>query len=142
MSAETIHATAVAIDGRTVLITGPSGAGKSDLALRLIDRGAILVSDDYIMVRQSAGLVLAEPPAAIAGLIEVRGLGIVAMPHVSQLPVALVVRLEHAVERMPEQGLTRSIAGIETPEVVIDPREPSAPIKVELALRRLLDALS
>ncbi len=139
MSAETIHASAVAIDGRAVLIMGPSGAGKSDLALRLIDRGALLVSDDYIMARQSAGLVLAEPPATIAGLIEVRGLGIVSMPHVSQVPIALVVRLENAVERMPEQGLTRSIAGIEVPEVAIDAREASAPIKVELALRRLLD---
>jgi serine kinase of HPr protein (carbohydrate metabolism regulator) len=139
MSPETLHATAVAINGRAVLIMGPSGAGKSDLALRLIDRGAMLVSDDYIMVRQSAGLVLAEPPAAIAGLIEVRCLGIVSMPHVSQVPVALVVRLENAVDRMPEQGLTRRIAEIEVPEVAIDPREPSAPIKVELALRRLLD---
>lgn len=139
MSPETIHASAVAIDGRAVLIMGPSGAGKSDLALRLIDRGAILVSDDYIMVRQSAGLVLAEPPATIAGLIEVRGLGIVSMLHVSQVPIALVVRLENAVERMPEQSLTRRIAGVEVPEVAIDAREASAPIKVELALRRLLD---
>lgn len=139
MSQETIHASAVAINGRAVLIMGPSGAGKSDLALRLIDRGAMLVSDDYIMVRQSAGLVLAEPPATIVGLIEVRGLGIVPMPQVSQVPVALVVSLVNVVERMPEQGLTRWIAGIEIPEVAIDAREPSAPIKVELALRRLLD---
>lgn len=139
MSQERIHASAVAINGRAVLIMGPSGAGKSDLALRLIDRGASLVSDDYILVRQSAGLVVAEPPATIVGLIEVRGLGIVTMPHVSEVPVALVVSLENAVERMPEQGLTRKIAGIEIPEVAIDAREPSAPIKVELALRRLLD---
>lgn len=136
---ETVHASAVAIDGRAVLIIGPSGAGKSDLALRLIDRGAKLVSDDYIVVRQSAGVVLAEPPATIAGMIEVRGLGIVSMPHASQVPVALVVSLEHAIERMPDLGVTRKIAGIAVPEVAIDAREPSAPIKVELALRRLLD---
>ena len=141
MSPETIHASAVAINGRAVLIMGPSGAGKSDLALRLIDRGAMLVSDDYIMVRQSAGLILAEPPATITGLIEVRGLGIVSMPYVSQVPVALVVSLESAIERMPERGRTRGIAGIEVPEVANDPREPTAPIKVELALRRLLNGI-
>ena len=71
-----VHATAVAIDGRALLLRGPSGAGKSDLALRLIDAGARLIADDQSVLRREGGRLLAAVPAAIAGLIEVRGVGI------------------------------------------------------------------
>jgi serine kinase of HPr protein (carbohydrate metabolism regulator) len=135
---ETIHATAIAIDGHAVLIEGPSGAGKSDLALRLIDRGATLVSDDYTVLTVSDGVLLANAPPRIAGKIEVRGIGLVAVPHVPNIPVAMLVRLQSTVERMPEPA-TRSIVGIAIPEIAIVPHEASAPIKVELALRHLLD---
>lgn len=135
---ETIHASTVAIDGRAVLIEGISGAGKSDLALRLIDRGAVLVSDDYTVLEQSGDTLLASAPATIAGRIEVRGVGILPMPHVDGIPVALLVRLDHEIVRLPEIA-TRSVAGVPIPEIVIDARESSAPIKVELALRHLLD---
>jgi len=134
MTKPPIHATTVAIDGAAVLLLGPSGSGKSDLALRLIDRGATLVSDDYTLLTVSDGRLIANAPPTISGKIEVRGLGIVALDQVSDVPVKLAVRLDRPVERMPSQ--TRfDYNGITIHEVAIDPFELSAPIKVELALR-------
>jgi serine kinase of HPr protein (carbohydrate metabolism regulator) len=131
---DAIHATSVAIGGRAVLIQGASGAGKSDLALRLIDRGATLVSDDYTLLVRSGTQLLATAPATIAGRMEVRGLGIVALPSLADVPVGLVVQLDTDVERMPERAV-RSIDGVEVRVAAFDGREASAPIKVELALR-------
>jgi serine kinase of HPr protein (carbohydrate metabolism regulator) len=133
-SSDRLHATTVAIDGMAVMIEGVSGSGKSDLALRLIDRGASLVSDDQTLVVRSGKILLARAPATIAGRIEVRGLGILAMPHVEDVPVGLLVRVDAAIDRMPERRLRR-IAGIDVRQVAIDPFHASAPIKVELALR-------
>jgi serine kinase of HPr protein (carbohydrate metabolism regulator) len=137
VSSETLHASCVAIDGRAVLIEGRSGSGKSDLALRLIDRGARLVSDDYTVVVRERDRLLAQPPATIAGRIEVRGLGIVEMPHAERVAVALVVRLADQIERMPAEDATRTIAGIAVPSIALAGHEASAPIKVGLALTRL-----
>lgn len=136
LSSETLHATTVAIDGRAVMIEGPSGAGKSDLALRLIDRGAVLVSDDYTLcVRVGAALHARVPATTIEGRIEIRGFGIVAQPHVDDVPVALLVRLDPAPERMPERRM-RTIAGIAIRQLALDPHPASAPIVVERALRQ------
>lgn len=130
-----IHATGVAIGGRALLITGPSGSGKSDLALRLIDRGAMLVSDDQVELgRGEDGRVHASAPTTIAGKMEVRGIGIVAMAHVSPMPVALLIELTHEVERMPE-ARRRLICDEEIPLIALDPFEAGAAIKAELALR-------
>ena len=134
LSSETLHASTVAIDGRAVLIVGRSGSGKSDLALRLIDRGAKLVSDDYTLVVRRSGVLVARAPATIAGRMEVRGIGIVDVPHVEEVPVALIVEIEAEVLRMPERR-QRTIAGVEVRQVAIEPFAASAPIKVELALR-------
>ena len=139
-SSESIHASCVAIDGHAVLIEGRSGVGKSDLALRLIDRGATLVSDDYTLLLRKDGTLIARAPANIAGKIEVRGLGILEMPHVDDVPVALIVSVVELPPRMPAGGRARSIAGVELREVALAALEPSAPIKVELALRRQLEA--
>ncbi|MGN6271436.1 MAG: HPr kinase/phosphorylase [Sphingomonas sp.] len=137
ISSETLHASCVAIDGRAVLIEGRSGSGKSDLALRLIDRGAKLVSDDYTVLVRDRDRVLAQPPATIAGRIEVRGIGIVEMPHVERVPAALVVCLAEQVERLPETNESRTIAGIAVPMIALNGHEASAPIKIGLALARL-----
>jgi serine kinase of HPr protein (carbohydrate metabolism regulator) len=137
VSSETLHASCVAIDGRAVLIEGRSGSGKSDLALRLIDRGAQLVSDDYTVLLRERGRLLAQPPATIAGRIEVRGLGIVEMPYAEGVPVALIVELADAVERMPPERVERRIAGVTLPEIAVVAHEGSAPIKVALALSRI-----
>ncbi|MBN8814816.1 MAG: aldolase [Sphingomonas sp.] len=139
-SSETLHATSVAIGDRAVLIEGASGAGKSDLALRLIDRGAMLVSDDYTLLTRVGDVLIASAPGTIAGKIEVRGLGILPMAYVEKAPVALAIRLSEAPERMPLDDQRRSIAGVTLPEVAIDARSASAPIKVELALRHFAGA--
>lgn len=135
LSSETLHVSTVVIDGRAVMIEGMSGSGKSDLALRLIDRGATLVSDDYTVITRSGAGLVANAPATIAGRIEVRGVGIVAMPHAGDVPVALLVRLA-TPERMPDAD-ARRIAGVDVPAISIAGFEASAPIKVELALRAL-----
>ena len=134
LSSDRLHATAVAIGGVAVLIEGPSGSGKSDLALRLIDRGAVLISDDQTLLIRAGSRLLARPPQTIAGKLEIRGLGILSMPHVADIPVAMLVRLQDQVQRMPDRRIRR-IAGIDVPEVAIEPFHSSAPIKIELALR-------
>jgi serine kinase of HPr protein (carbohydrate metabolism regulator) len=137
VSSETLHASCVAIGGRAVLIEGPSGSGKSDLALRLIDRGARLVSDDYtILVREGGGLK-ACAPANIAGQIEVRAIGIVEMEHLDTAPVTLLVRLVDHPDRLPLDPGERRVAGVLVPEIALNGHEVSAPIKVELALKRI-----
>ncbi|MEJ7927796.1 HPr kinase/phosphatase C-terminal domain-containing protein [Sphingobium sp. AN641] len=135
LSSETVHATAVAIGGRAVLLAGPSGAGKSDLGLRLIDRGAQLISDDYTLLKRQDGVLVATAPDTIAGRMEVRGIGLVTLAHVSDVPVALLIDLFDIVDRMPQEPLWRTLAGVDVPVIKLAPREPSAPIKVELALR-------
>ncbi len=129
-----IHASCVAIGGRAILVTGPSGAGKSDLALRLIDRGATLVSDDQVELRVQGDVLLAGAPATIAGKIEVRGIGIVAMAYASPMPVALLLDLMSDPERMPDPR-TRDLCGVPVPVVALAPFENSAALKAELALR-------
>ena len=132
LSSETIHASCVAIGGRAVLLAGRSGTGKSDLALRLIDRGATLVSDDYTRLTRRGERLYAAPPA-LPGRIEVRGVGIVEMPHVTEVAVALLIDIEAPVIRMPEPA-TRRLAGIDVVVAALAPLEGSAPIKVELLL--------
>ena len=109
-SSDTLHATAVAIGGQAVVIEGRSGAGKSDLALQLIDRGAVLISDDRVLLVRDGDRLVAKSPTHMAGRIEVRGLGIVPTAHTTDMPVALVVRLAEEDQRMPERR-TRRIAG-------------------------------
>jgi serine kinase of HPr protein (carbohydrate metabolism regulator) len=140
VSSETLHASCVAINGLAVLIEGPSGAGKSDLALRLIDRGGVLVSDDYTVLIRKAKQLVATAPATIAGKIEVRGLGIIEMPHQDGIPVGLIVTLSRDVERMPPEIVCRRIAGVDIPSIALDGYQNSTPIKVELALKRRMSA--
>jgi serine kinase of HPr protein (carbohydrate metabolism regulator) len=136
-SSESFHASSVAIDGRAVLITGPSGSGKSDLALRLLDRGFNLVSDDQTIVRRERERLLASAPPQIAGKLEVRGIGIVDVEIVENVPVALIVELMSDMERLPDDGRERTILGLQVPVVTIDAMTASAPSKVALALDRL-----
>ena len=135
LSSETLHATSVAIDGRAVVLEGPSGSGKSDLALRLIDRGAVLISDDATLLVRSGGGLVASAPSTIRGQMEVRGVGIVTMPHVADVPLGLIVRLTGEPVRMPDRRVRR-IAGIEVREMAFDAGHATTPIKIELALRQ------
>lgn len=137
LSSETLHASCVVKDGRAVLISGRSGSGKSDLALRLIDRGGSLVSDDYTIVRRVNGRLIASAPGNIAGKMEVRGIGIVKVPAVSEAPVCLMVDLGREVERMPQSNESVMVAGVRLPSVALNGLEASAPVKVEVALATL-----
>ena len=129
-------ATCVAIDGRAVLIEGPPGAGKSSLALALIDRGAVLISDDGVLLTVAAGHVHAHPHPRIAGLIEVRNLGVIAMPTAADVPVALVLVLDHCAERYVEAAETVARGGCQVPLLRLWPGSPVLALRAELALSR------
>ena len=137
LSAETLHASTVASKGRAVLITGPSGSGKSDLALRLLDRGFTLVSDDRTIVKGDSGRLIASAPPNIAGKLEIRGIGIVDVERADDTPVALVVELTSDMQRLPDDSRERLILGVKVPLVTIDAMTASAPSKVALALDRM-----
>lgn len=133
---ETVHATAVEVDGAAVLLRGPSASGKSDLALRLIDRGGRLVADDRTLLTLRDGCVEASAPPEIEGRMEIRGLGIVRVPTCGLATVRLVVDLvpAGAVERMPCETST-ALLGLRIPAMRLDPFEASADAKVRIALR-------
>ena len=133
------HATCVAKSGAGILLRGPSGAGKSDLALRLMARGWRLVADDQVDLRVSGGLLIAAPPAGLAGLIEVRGAGISRVAHAVSAPVSLAANLSRpgAAERMPDPGVC-TIEGCSLPEIEVSPFESSALEKIEFALARCI----
>jgi len=137
LSAETLHATTVALDGRAVLISGPSGSGKSDLALRLLDRGFVLVSDDQTIVKKDGTKLVATAPPTIAGKLEVRGIGIVDVERAENAPVALVVELTSDIQRLPDDSRDRLILGVRVPLINVDAMAASAPSKVALALDRM-----
>jgi HPr kinase/phosphorylase len=122
-----IHGTCVARDGAGVLILGPSGAGKSDLALRLLDRGFELVADDQVHISDN----VAWAPEALAGLLEVRGLGIVRLSYLSRASLKLVVALTSGSERLPSPEIHPSLG---LPMVHVNAASVSAPERVALAL--------
>lgn len=137
LSSENLHATAVARDGRAVLLAGPSGAGKSDLALRLIDRGFVLVSDDRTIIGRDGDRLVASAPATIKGKLEVRGIGILEVEVLDEAPVALMVELTNDLIRLPDDSRTRDILGIPVPLISVDAMTASAAAKVAFALDRL-----
>ena len=135
-ASQTIHATAVALAGRVVLLRGAPGIGKSDLALRLVDGGAMLVADDQTCLSRRGGEVWAAAPDSLRDLLEVRGVGIVRMPALAEAPVALVIDLvgEKEVERCPDPQ-AESVLGVELQRLQLNGACASAPAKVRLALR-------
>jgi HPr kinase/phosphorylase len=133
-----IHASSVVIKDKVVLLRGPSGSGKSDLALRLIDQGATLLSDDYVALCEEDGIIIARPPKTIAGLIEVRGLGILRIPYCEQGAVHLVADLvpPDDVPRLPKKQMVElsEFQGISVRHIQIAPFEESATAKIAFAL--------
>lgn len=133
-----IHATCVELAGTGALLRGPSGSGKSDLALRLIDRGARLVADDRVVLAAGADGVVASAPPALAGMLEVRGLGLARLPSIARARIGLVVDLAAAgeIERLPERA-SCELLGTTIPCIRVDPFAASACAKVRLAAEGL-----
>jgi serine kinase of HPr protein (carbohydrate metabolism regulator) len=131
-----LHGTCVEVDGVGVLLRGPSGAGKSDLALRLIDAGAFLVADDQVRLRRADGRLQASGVPAIAGFLEVRGMGAIAVPARATAALGLVVDLvaPDEIERWPEPSAA-ALLGVTVPSLKLAPFEPSACAKLRLAAR-------
>lgn len=135
-----VHATCVASEGLGVLLRGPSGAGKSDLALRLIDGGAALVADDQVVLERRGDQVVASAPAALLGLIELRGFGPVLIPCLPEAPLGLVVDLveRRAVERLPE-ALRIRLCGVALPHLRLHAFDAATPAKLRLCARLARD---
>jgi HPr kinase/phosphorylase len=135
----TVHATAVVVGERAVLIRGPSGSGKSRLAFDLILAGrsgqvppAILVGDDRVQLDTSAGNLIVRPAHELAGLIEIRGLGIRRIAYVGEAVVGLVVDLAaEDAERLPAtESLTTCVDGVEIPRIPVNPTFSPLPLIV------------
>jgi HPr kinase/phosphorylase len=134
-----IHGTAISIGGHAVLIMGESGSGKSDLALRLIDRGAILISDDVVFLKTRDNTPILTVAPNIAGKIEVRGVGIFDVDFIASAPLRLVVEFVDAPDRLPEDIAHTTIGDYVVPVSKLNPFEQSSAIKVEYALWAVLD---
>jgi serine kinase of HPr protein (carbohydrate metabolism regulator) len=144
-----LHGTCVAVGDCGVLLLGPPGAGKSDLALRLIDqegagtsgqrRKARLVADDQVAICRNGEILLASAPERLAGRLEVRGIGIVAVPVVESVALRLAVRLAAAasIERLPDVAMRHEILGLALQAVAIDAASPSAAARVRAAIDHL-----
>ena len=137
MTALVLQASAVVIAGRALLIEGPPGSGKSSLALALIDRGAGLIGDDAVTVALEDGRLMASPPPNIAGLLEVRGVGLVPLPTAAPAPIALILTLGGApADRLPLTPLARRvIAGAAIPVLGFEPGPLAAAARAEWALQ-------
>ena len=138
-----VHGTCVDVEGIGVLIIGPSGSGKSDLALRLLDAGARLIADDYLWLEAAGGDLVASVPENIAGLLEVRGLGIVRHSYRDTCIVRLCVQLVDLddVPRLPPEGPTTSYEGIAIKRIALAAFEASAAAKVKLAAQAVRDGI-
>lgn len=132
-----MQASAIALGGRALLIEGPPGSGKSSLALALIDRGAGLIGDDAVTLTPDGAWLIASPPPNIAGLIEVRGVGLVSLPLAPPSPVALILTLgSGAGDRLPDIPIPRRvIAGAAVPVLRFEPRMIAPAARAEWALR-------
>jgi serine kinase of HPr protein (carbohydrate metabolism regulator) len=120
---------------RGVLIEGAAGSGKSDLALRALGRGWALIADDRTLVWTAAGRLYGRAPATLAGLIEVRGLGVLSEPSRAFAEIVLVARCADPalVERLPAPA-SETILDVLIPRVILAALEASAPAKLGRAL--------
>jgi serine kinase of HPr protein (carbohydrate metabolism regulator) len=137
MSGVQLHATCVSIHGKGVVLLGDSGCGKSDLALRLIEGGAVLVADDRVEITRHEEHLLAAPPDRLRGLIEARGVDILTLPYLESAPLSLAVSLvpRESVERLPEPKFW-SCLDLQLPLLSLHPFDGSTCAKIRLVLQQ------
>ena len=141
MNLKRMHSSSVVLDDNGVLILGDSGSGKSDLALRLIDNGATLISDDISICRKNLNNIYLYCPPEIKGLLEVREIGIITVPFVERIKLQLVVNLKsNKNERFSEDNSFR-ILGIKIPLINIDGKNSSAVAKVKVKLNEIREKI-
>ena len=139
-----VHGTCVSLGGLGALLRGAPGSGKSDLALRFIflsteHRRPALVSDDQVVLTREGDVIIASPPSAIEGKIEVRGVGIVAVPHwepKAQLKLIVDLKPREEIPRYPSPLAQENVLGLSVLRLSLDPFEASAPLKLALALKK------
>ena len=141
MNLKKMHSSSVVIDDNGVLILGDSGSGKSDLALRLIDNGATLISDDISICRKNSNNIYLFCPPEIKGLLEVREIGIITVPFVERIKLRLVVNLKSKNnERFPKDNSFR-ILGIKIPLISIEGKNSSAVAKIKVKLNEIRETI-
>lgn len=135
---ENIYASCLAYDKKGLLLIGKSGSGKSDICLRMImQKGAVLVADDRVDLTISGNNLVAQAPSTIAGLLEVRGIGLIKFPYQKQVVVKLAIELvdDYAkIERMPDDDFIE-LVGLKIPKIKLYPFEFSALDKILLAMK-------
>ncbi len=141
MNLKRMHSSSVVIDDNGVLILGDSGSGKSDLALRLIDNGATLISDDISICRKNLNNIYLYCPPEIKGLLEVREIGIITVPFVEKIKLQLVVNLKSKnSQRFPKDNSLK-ILGIKIPLINIDGKNSSAVAKIKVKLNEIRETI-
>ena len=132
------HASCVGIDGKGLLLLGESGAGKSDLALRLIDGGATLIADDQVIIRLHGDRLMVSAPDTLRGLIEARGVGILRLPYLPEIPLTLAIHLvgPNKQERLPEAAFFHCFEK-QVPLLSLHAFDPSVCAKIRLFLQAL-----
>lgn len=139
MKTKEIHSTSVVLDDNGILITGDSGSGKSDLALRLIDSGATLISDDITYCEKKIDHIFLSCPSQTKGLLEVREVGIITVPFVEQIKLRMIVKLMNKeLERLPTNKFSK-LLGINIPLLTINGKNTSSVIKVKVKLNEIND---
>lgn len=139
MKTKEIHSTSVVLDDNGILITGDSGSGKSDLALRLIDSGATLISDDITFCEKKIDRIILSCPSQTKGLLEVREVGIITVPFVEQIKLKMIVKLMNKeLERLPRKKFSK-LLGINIPLLTINGNNTSSVIKVKVKLNEIND---
>lgn len=124
-----IHANALIIGTKGLLLRGPSGSGKSALSLALIAQArqinnfACLVADDRVQIEAVNGRLIARPHEKIAGLIEARGLGLITLPHLEACVLHALIDLappDQPPKRLPEESdKTAQLIGVNLPRLVV-----------------------
>ena len=137
MSIKRLHATSVAIEDNGVAIFGDPGSGKSDLALRLIDSGATLISDDITVFSKLEKNINLFGIENTKGLLEVREVGIITVPYVEGIKLKLVVRLtDKVIERIPKTNQI-NLLGLKFPKLEINGKNSSSVAKVKVKLNEI-----